>query len=393
MNRKPELFHAAARGIAPRVVAWRRHLHANPELSFHEHETARYVREQLRDLPGIEFLDATTTSVVASIRRGDGPVVALRADLDALPILEQTDSAYRSQVDGVMHACGHDGHTAMLLGVAHILAGEHFDGEVRLLFQHAEETPPGGARELVAAGALANVSAVVGCHLWTYLPTGQVAIVPGRMMAGNDEFTITVHGSGGHAAAPHQTVDPIAIGAEIVTAVNQLVARRTDPLASLVVSVARFHAGSATNIVPAEAELAGTIRYFEPEVREATIAGLEQLAAGIADAHGATTTFRVTPGYAVVVNDPTVTTRADAIARTVLGDDAVTTIPPTMGAEDFGALSAIVPGTFMFLGTGNDAVGSKFPHHHPSFAIDEASLEQGVVLMSAVALGLLDQSP
>jgi len=393
-NGKPERLRDAARAIAPRVVAWRRHLHANPELSFREHASARFVWEQLHDLPGVELLEPCKTSVVARIRRGTGgPVIALRADLDALPIQEEGTAPYRSRVDGAMHACGHDGHTAMLLGAAEILAGEPFEGEVRLLFQHAEETPPGGARDLIAAGLLDGVTVAVGCHLWTQLPTGRVAIVPGRMMAGNDEFTITVRGSGGHAAAPHETVDPIAIGAEITTAINHLVARRTSAHDSLVVSVTRFHAGNATNVIPAEAELSGTIRYLDTAVRDATIAGIERLAAGIADAYGATAGLEVRPGYIPVVNDPVVTERVEAIARATLGDEAVTTIPPTMGAEDFGAMLAVVPGTYMFLGTRNEAVGSHFPHHHPRFEIDEASLEQGVVLMSAVALELLDPGP
>lgn len=386
-------LQADAAALTDRVVTWRRHLHEHPELSFEEHESARYVLDELRGLPGVELSQPTETSVVARIVRGDGPVVALRSELDALPIHEQEEAPVRSQVDGVMHACGHDAHTAVLLGVAHLLARDPapFAGELRLVFQHAEEKPPGGARELAAAGVLDGVDAIVGCHLLSSLPTGQVSIAPGPFMAGNDEFFVTVRGRGGHAAMPHESIDPVPIAAEIVTAVNQFVARRVDAMSQLVVSVAHLHAsGGATNVIPETAELSGTIRTFDPDVRRETHEALERIVTGIAAAHGATHELAIVPGYAPVVNDAALAVRVEEIARETLGSDVVLRKPPSMGSEDIGALFVDTPGVFFWLGTRNEEIGACFPHHHPRFAIDEASLPVGVELMTTIALRLLE---
>lgn len=383
---------AEARELADQVVGWRRHLHEHPELSFEEHESARFVLGELGGLPDVELSQPTATSVVARIVRGDGPVVALRSELDALPIHEDENAPVRSGVDGVMHACGHDAHTAVLLGVAHLLAREpaRFAGEVRLIFQHAEEKPPGGARELAAAGVLDGVDAIVGCHLLSSLPTGQVSIAPGPFMAGNDELFVTVHGRGGHGAMPHEAVDPVPIAAEIVTAINGFVARRIDAMAQLVVSVTHLHAsGGATNVIPESAELSGTIRSFDPEVRRETHEALERIVAGIASAHGATHELTIVPGYEPVVNDGALAVRVEEIVRETLGDDVVFRKPPSMGSEDIGALFVDTPGVFFWLGTRNEEIGACFPHHHPRFAIDEASLPVGLELMTTIALRLL----
>ena len=251
------------REVKDDVVGWRRHLHRNPELSFHEEETSRFVHATLLSFGGLELSRPTPTSVVARLV-GDhpGPTVALRADMDALPITEENDSEFVSRNPGVMHACGHDGHTAMLLGAARILSGmrDEISGEVRFLFQHAEETYPGGAEEMVRAGAMEGVDAVIGIHLWSGLPAGKVGIVHGPMMASPDTFEISVKGDGGHAAMPHQTVDAIAIGAQVVTNLQHVVSRETDPTENVVVSVTKFVGGTTHNVIPGTVEMTGMVR-------------------------------------------------------------------------------------------------------------------------------------
>ncbi len=287
------------RKVKDDVVGWRRHLHRNPELSFHEEETSRFVHATLLSFGGLELSRPTPTSVVARLV-GDhpGPTVALRADMDALPITEENDSEFVSRNPGVMHACGHDGHTAMLLGAARILSGmrDEISGEVRFLFQHAEETYPGGAEEMVRAGAMEGVDAVTGIHLWSGLPAGKVGIVHGPMMASPDTFEISVKGDGGHAAMPHQTVDAIAIGAQVVTNLQHVVSRETDPTENLVVSVTKFVGGTTHNVIPGTVEMTGTVRTLKPEVRDRVPGIMERIVKGITAAHGASYSFEFPAG-------------------------------------------------------------------------------------------------
>jgi amidohydrolase len=377
-------------GLHRRAVAWRHHLHAHPELSFAEVETASFVEARLLELPGLVVERPTPTSVVGRLTGGGpGRTIALRADMDALAVREETGLPYASTRHGVMHACGHDGHTAMLLAAATVLAARARDlaGEVRFVFQHAEERPPGGARELVAAGVLDGVDAVVGAHLWAHLPTGAVAVREGPVLAAADEFMLAIRGRGGHGALPHRTVDPIAVGAQVVTNLQHVVARTTDPLDDAVVSVTQFHGGTANNVIPEQAELAGTARSFRPEVRDALRETIGRIARGVAAAHGATCEVDYREGYAPVVNDPV---WANTVASAASRSPGVTVaeMAPIMGGEDFSAYLAVVPGAFFFVGCSPDPA-SAFPHHHPRFVVDDGALRLGAEVLVRTALAAL----
>src|ERR671932_2252866 len=252
------------------VIRWRRHLHQNPEPSFQEEQTARFVAETLESFPGIEVSRPTRTSILGRLRGArPGRVLAIRADMDALPIQEENDFEFASQRPGVMHACGPDAHTAMLLATAKVLSGlrEDLPGEVRFLFQHAEELFPGGADEMIAAGVMDGVDTVIGAQASSPLEAGKIGIVYGPAMAGPDTFRITIHGRGGHAALPHQTVDPIVVGAALVGSLQHVVSRSTDPLSTAVVSVTQFADGTTHNVIPGSAQMQGTVRTFDPELR------------------------------------------------------------------------------------------------------------------------------
>ena len=365
----------------PLVIEWRRHLHAHPELSFHEHETSAFVERTLLAIGGLEVRKPTPTSVVAHLVTGrPGPVLALRADMDALPIMEETRLPFASTAPGVMHACGHDGHTAMLLGAARELVGrrEQLAGEVRFLFQHAEETYPGGAEEMVQRGAMDGVTRVIGAHLWAQLPLGEVGVVSGAVTAAPDTFWITIRGKGGHAAMPHLAVDPVAVAAQVVINLQHLVSRGVDPLDSAVVSVTQFHAGTAHNVIPEIAELNGTVRTLDAQVRTEMAARMERVIRGVADAHGATYEFTYERGYRPVVNDADVTTEMQQVVRDVCGAGALAEMRPVMVGEDFSAFQQKAPGTFFFVGAARPVDGAVHPHHHPKFDVDERAFETGV---------------
>jgi amidohydrolase len=374
------------------AVTWRRHLHRRPELSFHEHETARFVEETLASFGGLEITRPTETSVVARLVTGrEGPVLALRADIDALPIREETDLEFASEREGVMHACGHDGHTAVLLAVARVLLALRDDlrGEVRFLFQHAEELLPGGARDLVAAGVVSGVDAVVGCHLISALDVGKVAVSTGPFMASPDTFSIAIEGRGGHAAFPHETVDPIPVAAEVVLALQHVVARETDPNERVVVTVARIAGGSADNIIPESVELGGTVRTFSPEMRERVRTAVERIVAGITQAHAAGYRFEYVEGYLPVDNDPELAARVAASAALALGSEAVVEIDPIMGGDDFSVYQREAPGVYFMVGARSEEAGATFPHHHPRFTIDERSMENAIAVFVEVSRDLL----
>jgi len=359
--------------IAPELVTdlvrWRRHLHANPELSYEEHETSRFVEQTLREIGGLELSRPTPTSVVARLRNGDGPTLALRADMDALPIEEATGLEFASTRPGVMHACGHDAHTAILLGVARTLVDrrDELAGEVRFLFQHAEELPPGGARALIAAGALDGVDVVVGAHVFSIVESGRVAVPVGPFMAAPDTFEIVIRGAGGHAAMVHSAVDPVVAAAQVVVNLQQIVSREVKAILPAVVSVTRIAGGTADNVIPEEVVLGGTVRTFEAEVQAQIRGAIERIATGVAAAHRCTAELRYDGGYATTVNEAGV---AALVARNV--DPArLTELEPVMGGEDFSAYQQVVPGCFFIVGAGGDGAA---PHHHPRFAIDEAAL-------------------
>jgi amidohydrolase len=387
--------HDVVDGVEPvldDVVGWRRHLHRHPELSFHERETAAYIADALAGFgDALEVQRPAENSVVARLRTGrPGPVVALRADIDALPIDEQSGVDFASENPGVMHACGHDGHTAMLLGAARLLT-EARDrlpgGEIRFLFQPAEELAPGGARDLVAAGAVEGADFVYGCHLWTPLAYGKVAAVPGPFMAASDFFTLAITGRGGHGGLPHLADDTIAIGAQVVTNLQHVVARRVDPLERAVLSIGTFHAGDAPNVLPGRVEMSGTVRTVDPGLRERLPVLIEDVIRGVTSAHGAEYELDYQFGYRPVVNDE----RATALVRAAIDPAALVDLAPIMGGDDFSAYLAEVPGCYAFIGAGDEGAGATFPHHHPRFRIDERALRTGVRLHVDVAVRALTE--
>ena len=396
-----------AQELAPWTLDLYHWLHRHPELSFQEHETARFITRTLKAIEGVEDIHSPTPTSVQAEVKGDlsseggdrfdsgraSPLVALRADIDALAVDEQTDLAYASERPGVMHACGHDGHAAILLSVARLLADlrTNFAGTARLLFQHAEEQVPGGARELVAAGAMEGVEAVLGLHLIAQIPTGSVALSSGVVLAAGDMFTVRIEGAGGHGAYPHETVDPIAIGAQIVTNLQHITSRTVDPLASAVVSVTRFVADSPPNVIPSSVELGGTIRALDAHVHTAIARELKRIATLVASAHGATAHVAVQEGYPILVNDPSLTevTRA-AIAEGGF-DVSLLEQRPEMGLDDFSVLVSEVPGCYFYVGARDPAWKRSFPHHHARFRVDARSLPIGVEVMSHAALAVLKE--
>ena len=379
--------------VRDEVIRWRRHLHRNPELSFKERETSRFVYETLESFDGLELSRPTPTSVVARlIGEKSGSTIALRADMDALPITEENDFEFVSKNPGVMHACGHDGHTAMLLGTAKILSGmkEEIRGEVRFLFQHAEEIYPGGAEDMVEAGVLDGVDAIIGIHLWSQSEVGKIGLVYGPMLAAPDTFKIVVKGEGGHAAMPHQTVDSIAVGAQVVTNLQHVVSRNTDPLDNVVISVTKFVGGTTHNIIPGSVEMEGTVRTLDEEVRKEVPETMERIISGIAEAHGASYHFEYQRGYRPVVNDERVTRAIEETVREVFGEAAIEMMRPLMAGEDFSAYQQTSPGTFFYVGAGNEEKGITYPHHHPRFTVDEDALENGIKMFVHATFRLLD---
>lgn len=374
-------LNKAAEDLREDVIKWRRHLHENPELSFEEEKTAQFVYDTLESFGNLELSRPTKTSVMARlIGPNPGKTLALRADMDALPIHEENTFEFASQVPGVMHACGHDGHTAMLLGAAKILSGlkDQINGEVRFFFQHAEELFPGGAEEMVQAGVMDGVDLVIGTHLWSPLELGKIGVVYGPMMAAPDTFWLTVNGKGGHAALPHQTVDSIAVAAQVVTNLQHIVSRNTDPLDNLVLSVTQFVGGTTHNVIPGSVDICGTVRSFDADLRKTIPEKMERVIKGITEAHEATYDFKYEFGYRPVINDEEVTAVIEETVREVFGEEALDLMKPNMGGEDFSAYMEKAPGCFFYVGAGNEEKGITYPHHHARFTVDEDALEIGV---------------
>lgn len=374
----------AAEALLPDLVAWRREFHRHPELAFEENRTSARVRAFL-DSCGLDTRPCARTGVRGVLQGGEpGPTVALRADMDALPLEEEGDADYRSQVPGVMHACGHDGHMAILMGAARLLAAgrARLRGRVVFLFQPSEEHHPGGALPMIADGALDGVDALFGLHLWQPLPTGLVGIRPGAIMAESDTFRLTVSGRGGHASQPHLAVDPVLAAAHVVTAAQSIVSRGVDPLRAAVVSFTSVHGGQNHNIIPESVALRGTVRTFEADVQRAVKQRLQEVCEATCRAVGATAAFEYEDGYPAVVNTPALAERAAAAARDEFGDTRVAAVPPVMAGEDVGYFLQRVPGVFALLGAGD---GRPFPHHSPRFDLDERALALGVRLMVRMA--------
>ncbi|MDM5340734.1 M20 family metallopeptidase [Fictibacillus enclensis] len=381
-----------SRELKDQVIEWRRHLHRNPELSFHEEQTSQFIYETLESFGNLELSRPTKNSVMAKLTGSEkGRVLAIRADIDALPITEENDVDFISQNSGVMHACGHDGHTSMLLGAAKILSQkkDQMKGEIRFIFQHAEEVFPGGAEEMVQAGVMDGVDAVIGTHLWSPLEVGKIGIVYGPMMAAPDTFFLTVTGKGGHAALPHQTIDSIAVASQVVTNLQHIVSRNIDPLGQLVISVTKFTGGTTHNVIPGSVELCGTVRSFDPEIRDQAPLLMERVIKGITEAHGAAYEFKYEKGYRAVINEDNVTRLLQETAEELYGGESVEQMKPTMVGEDFSAFLQQTDGCFFFTGARNEEKGITYPHHHACFTIDEDALERGVAMFVRTAEKML----
>ncbi len=382
-----------AKAIHEDIRTWRRTIHRYPELSFTEQRTASLVNATLLDL-GVETeTEVAKTGVVGHIRGGAGPTVGLRADMDALPIQEINGADFDSTRPGIMHACGHDAHTAMLLGAATLLKGladeGRLPGSVRLLFQPSEEAQDSegksGGMRMVEEGALQGLDAVFGLHVDSFHDVGYVATRPGPMMAAADKFELVVTGSGGHAARPQSTIDPIALSAHVINAVHQVVSRRLDPTEHGVITIATINGGTVDNVIPDRVTMTGTIRSFTPAAREALHAELKR-AASIVEPLGGRAEVTIFPGYPPTVNDPVAAEHMMTTMRDLLGDDHVAESELIMGAEDFSYMAQAAPGCFLRLGVHNPAWKEYYPVHRADFRLDEDALPIGSAALALTAL-------
>lgn len=374
------------------VVNMRRYFHMNPELGLEEFNTQARIMSELESF-GLEPKKIGDTGVVCEIEGNGVKRVAIRADIDALPIEDVIDKPYKSRNPNVCHACGHDGHTAMLLGVARFFSDnmDLLSGKLRLIFQPNEEKVPiGGAKRLIEAGVLEGVDTIIGAHLWQPIECGKIGISYDRLMACADEFTINISGRGGHGSMPHQTVDPIITGAQIILALKMITATSIDPLENAVLSIGLFNAGSAFNIIPDKSIIKGTVRTFSQEVREIMFRRIEEICEGICASTGAK--FKMEPifGYPSLINHKSVVKIIESCANEIIGEENVEHIKPVMGAEDFSYYLQKVKGAFFFIGAGNAAKGIVYPHHHPHFDIDEDALMVGLKVFINSAMKLLE---
>lgn len=372
----------------PELVKIRRDLHMYPELSHQEVDTPRKAADYLRAL-GLEVRTEVGGRGVVGILRGGKPgkTIALRADFDALPIQDEKEVEYKSRIPGVMHACGHDIHTAALLGVARVLSSvrEELAGNVVFLHQFAEEMPPGGAKAMIADGCLDGVDEVYGAHVWSSEPYGTIGVTDGYVMASGDGFEIEVSGRGGHGAQPHLTVDPLVAGCQLVVNLQQIVSRQVNPIEAAVLSVGSIHSGLAANVIPDTCRISGTVRTFNQDVRTFIEQQIRQITAATCEAAGAVGTVHYRTGYDAVWNHPQQTGYIRRLAQQLVGEENVKALQPSMAGEDFSCYLQKVPGTFFFVGGGNPQIGAVYPHHHPMFDVDERSmLLIGKVFLSAV---------
>ena len=390
-----------AADLMPQLVEWRRDFHQHPEMGFQEVRTAGIVAEHLRDL-GLEVSTGIgKTGVVALVEADDAPpdapTVMLRFDMDALPIHEATDLPFRSQNPGVMHACGHDGHTAIGMGVAQLLVRHRnsLPGRVKLVFQPAEEAL-GGALAMINDGVLNDPkpAASFGLHLWSRLPLNQVVVQSGPIWAAADAFVLVVHGKGGHGAAPHETIDATYIASEIVVALQSIVARNLNPTDTGVISVGTFASGTANNVIASEARLTGTVRSFATPVRDLLFRRIEEVARGICQAHGATCTFTPQWGCPATVNSEAGAALMQGVATQIVGPEQVIQIPPMMVGEDMAEFLNRAPGCFVLVGAADPNGPEQSPHHNPTFDFDERMLPTGVALLAGAAVAYLhEQKP
>lgn len=373
------------------LKATRQHLHANPELSFEEAETARYVADKLEGLGFDVTRNVGGHGVVATLKNGTGTKsIGIRADMDALPIAEETGVAYASTVPGKMHACGHDGHTTMLLGAAEYLARtKRFNGTVTLIFQPAEEAgKDSGAQKMIEDGLFERfpIDAIFGLHNHPGMPAGALLTRPGAIMAGGNTVKITIHGKGGHASRPHLTADPVLIACNLVVTLQSIVSRNVDPTQTAVVTVSTIHAGKASNVIPNTAEISMSVRYFDPAVAELLEDRIRKLTASVAEGHGATAEIEYEYGYPVVMNSEAETAFANEVARELVGEENVSTCPPLPGSEDFAYFLHHRPGSFLRLGNGKDSATL----HSSKYDFNDGSLTTGSAMWARLAERYLD---
>lgn len=377
--------------IFDQVRGYRQHIHANPELSFKEFETSAFIKKHLEEW-GIPYTEMANTGVVGLIEGGipSDKIVALRADMDALPIIEANDKPYVSKNVGVMHACGHDVHSSSLLGTAYILNSmkADFAGKIKLIFQPGEEVLPGGASIMIKEGVLENPKpqAIIGQHVMPLIDAGKVGFRSGIYMASTDELYVTVHGKGGHGAQPHQNIDPVLIAAHIVVALQQIVSRNADPRLPSVLSFGKVQANGATNIIPNEVKMEGTFRTLNEDWRKEAKKLMKKMAEGIAESMGGSCDFNIMDGYPYLINEEQLSDNARLYAEDYLGKENVLDLDIWMAAEDFAYYSQVTDACFYRLGTGNKEKGTSYSVHTPNFDIDEDALKLSTGLMAYIAL-------
>ncbi|WP_343693069.1 M20 family metallopeptidase [Chitinophaga sp.] len=386
-NRIKELAHK----YAPEFIAIRRHIHANPELSFQEYETSKYIQQQLDNF-GVKYTAGVAGTGIVAIIEGKNPskkVIALRADIDALPITEANDVPYKSLNTGIMHACGHDVHTTCILGATRILQElkDEFEGTIKILFQPGEEKHPGGASLMIKDGALENPrpDAILGMHVQPSMEAGLLGFRAGQYMASADEIYITIKGKGGHAAQPHLTTDTILVASHLVVSLQQVISRNNNPFSPSVLSICAFNGGYTTNVIPSEVKLMGTFRAMDETWRFKAHEIIKKQATELAHAMGADIDIDILVGYPCLYNNEEVTERSRALAGEYLGQENVQDTEVRMGAEDFAFYSQIIPACFFRLGTGNIAKGITSGVHTPTFDIDERAIETGIGTMAYLA--------
>ena len=366
-----------------KLVQWRRQFHIQPELGFQEQATGAFIAKTLTEIGIPHQTGIARTGIVATITSPyPGPVLAIRSDIDALPIQEENEVPYRSQNNGIMHACGHDGHTAIALGTADYLWHHRHDfkGTVKIIFQPAEESP-GGAKSMIDEGVLKNpnVDAIIGLHLWNNFPLGTLGISSGPLMAAVECFRLDIFGKGGHGAIPHQTVDSVVVSAQIVNALQTIVSRNVDPLDSVVVTVGELHAGTKLNVIADKARMSGTVRYFNPNLKGYFGRRIEAIIAGICQTFGATYELDYWWLYPPVINDEKIADLVRSVAIDMIETPAaIISYYQTMGGEDMSFFLQEIPGCYFFLGSANQDKGFTYPHHHPRFDFDETALLMGV---------------
>jgi amidohydrolase len=392
-----EKIKLLAKEIAPEVVSIRRHIHANPELSYQEFKTAAYVAEQLRAI-GLKPEEGIAITGVVAMIEGKNPkskVISLRADMDALPISESNEVDYKSRNEGVMHACGHDVHTASLWGTAKILQQirNDFEGSIKLIFQPGEEKNPGGASLMIKDGVLENPrpASIIGQHVFPLLPVGKIGFREGMYMASCDEIYLKVIGKGGHAAAQELLIDPVLIASHIIVALQQVISRNASPKTPTVLSFGKIIANGATNIIPDEVNIAGTFRAMDEAWRAKALNNITKIAEGLAESMGGKCEVNISKGYPFLQNEPSLTQRIKKAAAEYVGIENVVDIDITLGAEDFAYYSQVIPASFYRLGTKNEAKGINSYVHTPTFDIDEDALTIGTGLMAWMAINELKE--